>query len=54
MAAPAVFTRPMPESLTRLRAAMLAAGDSATSPNQLDPEAERMARAERADYDQKD
>lgn len=49
MTAPAVFTQPLPPVLARLRAAMLAAGDSAESPDDLGPEAERMARMERQD-----
>lgn len=50
MTAPAVFTQPLPLVLARLRAAMLAAGDSAESPDDLGTEGEQMARAERADY----
>ena len=46
-ATPAVFAQPLPEVLARLRAAMLAAGDSATSPDDLGPEGERMAREDR-------
>ncbi len=50
MAAPAVFTQPLPPVLARLRAAMLAAGDSAESPDRLDPEGERMAVEDRKDH----
>ncbi len=41
------FDCPLPEALTRLRAAMAAAGASATSPATLDADAERMAREDR-------
>jgi hypothetical protein len=43
----AVFRRPLPEALAKLRAAMAAAGVTAESPDQLDDEGERMAREER-------
>jgi hypothetical protein len=49
MTTPAVFTQPLPPVLARLRDAMLAAGDSATSPDDLGPEGERLARLERQD-----
>jgi hypothetical protein len=45
-----VFTQPLPPVLARLRAAMIAAGDSATSPDDLGPEGERMAREDRKDH----
>lgn len=44
MTTPAVFTRPMSAELARLRAAMLASGWAAESP---DTEGERMAREDR-------
>jgi hypothetical protein len=43
------FDLATPESLARLRAAMLAAGVTAESPGELDPEGERLARLERQD-----
>ena len=46
MTAPAVFTQPLPPVLARLRAAMLAAGDSATSAPVLDSEDRRLIREE--------
>lgn len=39
----------MPSTLTSLRDSLLAAGWTATSPSDLGPEAEQMARLERQD-----
>jgi hypothetical protein len=44
-----VFDRPLPEALAKLRTAMAAAGATASSPDKLDPEGERMAAEDRKD-----
>lgn len=43
------LTRQVPETLTGLRATLLAAGFTAESPETLDPEGEHLARLERQD-----